>query len=189
MRKLLIIALSGLLCASCSTSGTKIYNLTLPEEKAGVVSQQQGTVNISVTAPRYLSQPYMALRTSPYQLEISRYSKWDAPPIEIVREAFKASVAAGGTFREIRTSAIAPEGAYSLEVSLKRFERSETAEASFAELAFEVLFRSPEGRELYSRTITKMLRLDEKSFHSLAKGMSSALAEGISEIKAGLPGR
>jgi ABC-type uncharacterized transport system auxiliary subunit len=187
MRRLFAIILTAVLFASCTMPETRIYNLSLPDEKEkNNNTSARASVNITVHSPRYLSQPYIALRTSPYQLEISKYSKWDAPPTDLVRAAFKDSFSSTGMFKEIRASSFPEEGFYSLEVNLKKFEKSDSSDASFMELVFEVTFRSPDGLELYSRSFSKTSKLDDKSFPGLAKGLSSALAEGITEVKTGV---
>jgi hypothetical protein len=54
---------------------------------------------------------------------------------------------------------------------------------SFGELVFDVNLFSPDGRELYRSTMSKKVSLDDKSFLSLARGLSNALAEGMVEVK------
>jgi hypothetical protein len=45
---------------------------------------------------------------------------------------------------------------------------------------------SPEGTNLYQSSITKKIRLEDRSFLSLAKGLSSALGEGTEEVRSGI---
>jgi hypothetical protein len=54
---------------------------------------------------------------------------------------------------------------------------------SFGELVFDVNLFSPDGRELYRSNMSKKVSLDDKSFLSLARGLSNALAEGMVEVK------
>lgn len=170
--------------SSCSVPETRIYNLNLPAEKSTETNAAADkSLVIILQAPRLLAQPYIAYRTSPYQLEVSKYSKWDSAPGDIVKEAVKDSLATAGLFKEVITGNTAPSGFYSLRVSLKRFERVEAENSPFGELVFDAKLSSPDSRQIYSVVISKKVKLDDKTFLSLAKGLSVALAEGIEEMK------
>ncbi|MGC2062792.1 MAG: ABC-type transport auxiliary lipoprotein family protein [Thermodesulfovibrionales bacterium] len=190
MQRFFIIAfamiLAMILLISCSMPGTKIYSLAVPEEKTVSGSQTDASVNLTVHSPRYLGQSYIAYRNSPYQIEMSRYSRWDMPPVDLVRDAFRETLSAAGLFREVKASVVTPGGYYNLDINLKRFERLDEGETSFCQLLFEVKLRSPEGNEVYKETISKTVRLEDRGFPNLAKVLSSALAEGIGQIQAGI---
>jgi uncharacterized lipoprotein YmbA len=168
--------------AACAMPETRIYSLNMQAEKKIPAVSSDVTVVVTVSSPRYLTQPYIAYRTSPYQLAISRYAKWDSPPDEMVRDAFKDSLSAA-LFREVRTSSYVPNGSYSLNIALKHFERSDEADVSFAEVVFDVSLLSPEGKNLYQSSFLKKIKLEDRSFLSLARGMSSALGEGTEEVR------
>ena len=138
MKRLLMIMITVLALSACTMPSTKIYSLSIPVEKDAASAKSGASVNILIHSPRYLSQAYIAYRLSPYQLEISRYSKWDSTPNEMVKEAFKDSLSATGIFNEVRTSNFTLSGFYTVDVNLKRFERSDNGNDSFAELAFSL---------------------------------------------------
>jgi uncharacterized lipoprotein YmbA len=183
MRKGYFIILSIFLIFACSMPETKIYSIYVPMDTKAVNEKIDNTITIVVHAPRYLTQPYIAYRESPYQLKISKYSKWDASPSEIVRDRFKDFLSSTEIFQEVRVSSAVPKGFYSLRVNLKRFERYDEGRDSFGELTLDVDLLSPEMKVLYQNTISKKEKLDDQSFLSLAKGLSSALTEGISEVR------
>jgi len=186
MQKGLMIIISFFLLFACSMPETKIYSIYVPIESKTVNGKNDDSVTIVVHAPRYLTQPFIAYRESPYQLKISKYSKWDASPSEIVRGGFKDSLSSTDIFQEVRVSSAIPRGFYSLKVNLKRFERYDEGKDSFGELVMDVDLLSPDARELYRGSISKRVRLDDQGFLSLAKGLSSALAEGISEVRSNI---
>lgn len=198
MQRTLIIALSVFVLASCSLPETRIYNLYMPPPpsspvgKGGVegfgetVKTGDLPVALVVHSPKHLSQPYIASRNSPYQVEISRYSKWDASPDSIVRDAFRDSLSTAGLFREARISSYVPTGVYALVIDLKKFERSYASDVPYGEILFEAGFLSPDGKRLFAGTIEKKVKLDDKTFLGLAKGLSGALSEGIAEVRAGI---
>ena len=173
-------------CAACSMPETQIYSLHLPTPKNSPNKNTNASIAILIHSPRYLTQPYIAYRKSPYQLLISRYSKWESSPEEMVSHAIRDTLSTTGLFKEIRTSYVVPAGFYSLTIHLKRFERIDEGDDSFGELSFEANLRSPNGREIYQRSVSKRTKLEDKSFLSLTKGLSSALAEGITEIRGNL---
>ena len=183
MQKGLMIIISFFLLFACSMPETKIYSICVPIESKTVNGKTDNSVTIVVHAPRYLTQPFIAYRESPYQLKISKYSKWDASPSEIVRGGFKDSLSSTDIFQEVRISNSVPRGFYSLKINLKRFERYDEGKDSFGELIMDVDLLSPDARELYRGSISKRERLDDQGFLTLAKGLSSALAEGISEVR------
>jgi ABC-type uncharacterized transport system auxiliary subunit len=162
---------------------TKIYNLDIPEEQGSIHSTADDFLVIRIDTPRYLAQPYIAYRSSPYQMEISRYSKWDASPKVMVSEGVRDSLSSTGLFREVKILNIIPKGFYVLEMSLKRFERMDEGSKSFGELILDVSFFTPENKELYRGRISKKVKLEDQSFLSLAKGLSSALSEAIEEVQ------
>jgi hypothetical protein len=47
----------------------------------------------------------------------------------------------------------------------------------------DVMFITPESKELYRGRISKKVELDDQSFLSLAKGLSVALNEAIEEVE------
>lgn len=183
MQRVLLIILSIFFISACTMPETNIYSLYLPVEKVTTNAKSDASVVIRIHSPRYLAQSYIAYRYSPYQLEISRYSKWESPPGDMVKEAFKDSLSVTGLFKEVRVLNTISGEFYLLEINLKRFEGSDTGNDSFGELVFDVNLFSPDGRELYIGTISKKVKLDERGFLSLAKGLSSALSEGIEEVR------
>lgn len=176
------------ICAACAMPQTKIYSLALKNEGPAAKTKTEASLDLVVHSPRYLSQPYIAYRTSPYQLDIARYSKWDSPPAEMVRESFRNALSAAALFKEVRASNFVPPAFYSLEIDLKRFERLDNGSGSFADLSFDLGLLSPDGKTLYRGSFEKKIKLGDRGFTSLAEALSRALAEGIDEAKAAIAG-
>jgi uncharacterized lipoprotein YmbA len=174
------------LCAACSMPQTKIYSLVLKSGEPAPKMKADVSLDLVVRSPRYLAQPYIACRTSPYQLEITRYSKWDSPPVEMVRESFRNALSAMGLFKDVKVSHYVPPDFYSLEIDLKRFERLDNGSDAFAELSFDLDLSSPDGKTLYRGSFKKKIKLSDRSFPGLAEALSGALAEGIDQAKANI---
>ncbi len=179
MRVFVASVLSVVFLLSCTMSDTRIYSLSLPAVKETPHTGVVVSVNVLLHAPRYLDQPYIAYRISPYELEISNASRWDSSPAEIVKGAIKDSLSSSGFFSAVMTSAFTPPGFYRCEVNLRRFERFDKGNDSFGELDFETTFLSPEGRILYRNSLSKEAKLFDRSFLSLAKFLSEALSQGL----------
>jgi uncharacterized lipoprotein YmbA len=193
MQKKALLFLLIVFLGSCAMSETRIYSLHIPttaSTKGGMDgfsgetnAKAEAVIAVLISSPRYLTQPYIAYRSSPYQLGISKYAKWDSSPDEIVKEAFRGGLSSTGLFREVRASHMVPGGFYSLKIDLKRFERSDEGDVSFGEVAFDVSLFSPDEKNLYQSAVTKRIKLEDRSFLSLAKGLSSALGEGVAEVR------
>lgn len=184
MKKWLRLLLLLLFVGACAMPETRVYNLSLSVEwQKTIPPEGDASIVIMINSPRYLTQPYIVYRKSPYQLEISRYSKWEASPNEMLRRVFKDALSSARRFKEVRAMNIVPDGFYSLKINLKRFERSDMGNDSFGEFVFDVQFISPEGKELYQNSISKRTKLEDRTFLSLAKGLSGAVAEGVDEVR------
>ena len=193
MKRILLFILSVSLISACSMPETKIYSIYMsapsaPPDIRKVMADDANTRSIVIlmNSPRYLAQPYIAYRSSPYELEISRYSKWESPPGDIVKETFKNYLSSSGIFKDVRASNVVPEGFYSFEINLKKFERYDQGNDSYGALDYDIKVYSPESKELYRATVLKKVKLDNKTFLCLAQGLSSALSESIKEVTGNL---
>jgi uncharacterized lipoprotein YmbA len=182
-RKKGLIFLSIFFLTACTMPETRIYTLYIPIERETINTKPYASIVIHMNSERYLKQPYIAYRNSPYQLEISRYSKWESSPDKMIRKEFKDALSSISLFKEVRVSNVIPKGFYSLKINLKRFERFDVEKGSFATLAFDIDLLSPDGTELYRSTISKKVELDDRKFSSLAKGLSRALKQGVEEVR------
>lgn len=184
MKKVLMLMLLLLFIGACAMPETRVYSLYLSMDKEKTIPPKgDASIVVMINSPRYLTQPYIVYRKSPYQLEISRYSKWEASPNEMLRGVFKDALSSTQRFKEVRATDIVPDGFYSLKIDLKRFERSDMGNDSLGELVFDVQFLSPDGKELYQNSISKRTKLEDRTFLSLAKGLSGAVAEGVEKVK------
>jgi ABC-type uncharacterized transport system auxiliary subunit len=191
VKKGFVIIVTVFLLSACSMPETKIYSLHLPVAGTGERACRAGdeksaeagaAIVIFVDSPRYLVQPYIAHRNSPYEIRISKYSRWVSPPSEMLKEVLKDSLMSTCMFREIRTSKSVPEGFYLFLAGLKNFERFDDASDSFGSMLFDAKLVSPGGKVLYQRTISKYVRLDDRTFLSLAMELSRAVSEGMEEV-------
>jgi uncharacterized lipoprotein YmbA len=184
MKKWLWILLPIFFIGACAMPETRIYSLYVPIDSGKTIhTKVDASIAIMINSPRHLTQPYIVYRKSPYQLEISRYSKWDESPEKRLCEVFKEAVSSIGIFKEIRVTNSLPGGYYSLMINLKKFERSDSGNDSFSELVFDVNFISPDDKKLFQSTISKKSKLDDRTFLSLTKGLSNGLTEGVEEVK------
>jgi uncharacterized lipoprotein YmbA len=183
LRKVKSVFLIVLLTAACTMPSTKIYSLYLPEGEKTPQKTSGIFLVLRVTSVRYLAQPYIAYRTSPYQLDLSGYAKWDASPSEMVRDAFRRSFEASGQMREVQVSHFPSEGSYALDIYVRRFERLDAEGGPYADLAFDARLSSPGGKEMYRGEISRRMRLQDRSFLSLAKALSTGLLESMEEVK------
>jgi len=186
MQRTFFLLLSLFLFTACTMQETKIYSLSLPFERKLYDNVSGVSVTLRVQSPRYLSQQYIARRTSPYQLDISKYSKWELSPVEMVREAFNDALYSSGISKEVKTLHAVPAGYYAVDIKLKRFERTDSGHDSFGEVDFDVNVLSPEGKEIYRKTISRKVALERKDNLNLAVSLSTALSEAVDEAMTGI---
>jgi ABC-type uncharacterized transport system auxiliary subunit len=192
MKKVFFLMLCVLIVWACTMPETKIYSIHLsfsppsqqkePAEEHRHTPDAKKSLVILVDSPKHLSQAYIVYRSSPYQLEISKYSKWVSTPSETLRDALKEYISSTGMLKEVRGSAIVREEFYSLEIHLKKFEQFQEEQNSFGDILFDVKLISPQGVEISHGTFSKHVKLDDRTFLSLAKGISSALSETVKEV-------
>ena len=179
---LMVLYLMYLTASSMTMPETRIYSIYVPVERKAANSGNSESIVIHLNSERYLKQPYIAYRDSKYELEISKYSKWDTSPVKIVRKDLKDVLQSEGIFREVKAVNIRPKDFYLLKVDLKSFERYDDGGNSFGMLKFDVSLVSPDGKELYSETVSKKEAIDSRNFSALAKGLSTALQQAIEEV-------
>jgi uncharacterized lipoprotein YmbA len=186
MQRSLFLLLAIFLFTACSMPETKIYSLSMPAEKNLPDNGPGVPVNLRVQSPRYLSQQFIACRTSPYQLDISKYSRWVLSPAEMVKEAFVDALYSRGISKDVKTLNIVHAGYYSVDIKLRRFERTDSGYDSFGEVDFDVNVLSPEGRDIYRKTISKKVAMQKKDNLDLAISLSAALSEAVDEAMTGM---
>jgi uncharacterized lipoprotein YmbA len=183
MKRILYILISVFCISSCSIPETKIYSLYIPIEQKQAEIKSNKQISIHIESPKYLSQPYIAYRKNLYQLEISRYSKWESSPVELVSNTVRESLSAERMFKDVTISNAFQNGMYNLTIDLKQFERYDEENETYGMIAMNIVLFDPSGKELFRDTISERISLNEKSFLSLAKHFSKTLSEGIDKIQ------
>ncbi|MBF0516760.1 MAG: membrane integrity-associated transporter subunit PqiC [Nitrospirae bacterium] len=181
-----IVALVTLAVISCaSLPETKIYSLDIHYDMtAQGEARPDIPIVIVVDCPRYLSQAFMALRSSPYMLTILKFSKWQSPPSTMLAEELKKALYSIGYFKDIRIAGIVKPNVYSLKNNLTRFEQFNEGTSSYGLLSLDVDLLSPEGENIYHNTYSKKIKLNSSDdYTALAAGMSAALNDMLLEIR------
>lgn len=104
----------------------------------------------------------------------------------IGKEAFSDALYSRGISKEVKTLHVIPAGYYAVDIKLRRFERTDSGNDSFGEVDFDVNVLSPEGRELYRKTISRKVGLERKDNLNLAKSLSAAFSEAVDEAMTGI---
>ncbi|MBF0554180.1 MAG: membrane integrity-associated transporter subunit PqiC, partial [Nitrospirae bacterium] len=90
---LILSAVIAITAVSCGTMpNTKIYSLDIQYDITRSELKPDIPIVIVVDSPRYLSQPFVAVRSNPYTLTILKYSKWQSPPSNMVAEELKKAL-------------------------------------------------------------------------------------------------
>lgn len=179
-----------LLLSACSMSmpETRIYTLYMPAEEKAAHAVPSEFIAIQISSERYFKQPYIAKRSSPYEIEILKYSKWESSPDKIVKNKIREVLSSSGLFKEVKISGTALPDFYLLKINLKNFEMVNEDKGSFALLEFSLELLSPDGNKLYEGTISKKTALISSDLASLAKALSNALEQGAEETRDSITG-
>ncbi|MBF0473298.1 MAG: membrane integrity-associated transporter subunit PqiC [Nitrospirae bacterium] len=198
-RTLIWVTAVTLILIGCSMSipPTLIYNLYIPSKSEtkvnnGAITPASQSLSIAIESPNYLSQPYIAYRDSQYKVESSKYARWDFAPDKLISEAFRYILSKSKAFENVRQT-ISNHSRYIsdkdsegflLNIYLKRFERVDEGILSYAELDFDYDITLPKGlKPIYSATFYRKNKIADRSYLELAKGLSSAIDEGIQEVQ------
>ena len=172
---------------SCMTMPeTKIFSLYRPIEEERILCKSDLSIHVFTNAPKHLSQPYIIYRKSDFELDTARYAKWDSAPDETINNTYR--LALSPLFRDIVITRYQDRKAHQVAIELRRFERLDEGEKSFAALEYDFFLRSPDGREIYHRKVMKKEALETRDNLNLAMAMSAALMESVEEVIADLGG-
>jgi ABC-type uncharacterized transport system auxiliary subunit len=179
-----------LLLSACSMSmpETRIYTLYMPAEEKTAHAAPSESIAIQISSESYLKQPYIAKRSSPYEMEILKYSKWESSPDKIVKNKIREALSSSGLFKEVKISGTALPDFYLLKINLKNFEMINEDKGSFALLEFSLALLSPDGNKLYQGAVSKKTALVSSDLAGLAKALSNALEQGAEETRDNITG-
>lgn len=180
--KLVAATIALLVIAGCATPETRIYSIHIPRPDIVAPLAKAVPLAISLEAPRHLSQPYITTRTSPYEVELSRSSKWESSPEVMVREELVRTFAAMPAFSDVRLASRPPSGYYLLKVTLQRFERIQEKGDYLAEFAADVSISFPDTAEMNRLFIVRRIPVRDAGYAALAEGLSTALSQGMADI-------
>lgn len=182
MKRTTAILLAAVFLWGCAMPVTKMYTLHLPDIDEVAYKAHDTTVALVVHAPKYLSQPYIAYRSSPYELRIARYSKWESPPDKMIGHILREHLLSSGIFKDVKVLRTCRSGMYRLELNIKNFERSDEGKKSFGLFVMHASLTDAEGNLLFRNIISKKQELRDSSFENLAKGMSILVRQACEEI-------
>jgi uncharacterized lipoprotein YmbA len=175
------IIVGMLLIAACSMTvpETRIYSIHTSGREINTQSRYDRVLIIQASAADYLKQPFIAKRTSPYEMILDKNAKWEAAPIRIVSGEFATAIADSGLFSEVRETGVAAGKAYVISIYLRNFEYLHDNGSDLAVLNFDISMLSPDGYLLFRDNIEKEIPLKSDDYGSLARALSSALGEAV----------
>lgn len=178
----LTIVLSAVLLWGCGMPATKMYTLQMPDTGELSIKARNDTLALIVHAPKYLSQPYIAYRNSPYELRIAKYSKWESPPDRMIGDIFREYILSSGIFHEVKILRSARPGVYRLDLIIRQFERLDEGSKSYGLFVMHANLTDAEGNLLFRKKISKKEEFTDSRFETLAKGMSILVSKACEEI-------
>jgi uncharacterized lipoprotein YmbA len=182
MKRTASIVLAAILLWGCGMPATKMYTLQLPDTAELSDEANDATLALIVHAPKYLSQPYIAYRNSPYELRIAKYSKWESPPNRMIGDIFRERILSSGIFHEVKILRTSRPGVYRLDLNIRKFERLDEGRKSFGLFVIHANLTDAEGNLLFRKKISKKEELTDSRFETLAKEMSILVRQAYEEI-------
>ncbi|MCX8027462.1 MAG: ABC-type transport auxiliary lipoprotein family protein [Thermodesulfovibrionales bacterium] len=183
MYKILIFVF-GILIFSCSTTTTKIYSINItqyPQESKKVKTDE--ALLLKVNSSMYFKQSYIIYRSSVYEMMQSQYAKWDTPPDDFLRHQITKAFMAKGLFKEVhQTKSSHVSKSFLLNVDIKDFSRYDDINTSYAVLILDVNLKDTLGNSIYNKEISLKQGIDDRSYLSLAKGMSVLMTNALQTI-------
>ncbi|MBF0519158.1 MAG: membrane integrity-associated transporter subunit PqiC [Nitrospirae bacterium] len=168
---------------SCTVEENRIYSLNISSyENASSPGVTDVSLGILVTAPKYLSQPYLSHRSSPYELTTELYSKWEAPPVKMISESFRNALYDLTFFKDVRIMTIQRRDYYCLKINLRRFERFDDTKPSLGVIEFDYDLLTPDDNNILHGVFAKKSPLSDQSFTTLAESLSIAMKEALIQI-------
>lgn len=183
MKRMLMI-LIFIFVVSCSSAEMKIYSIYMPISNEAISSSKRGeTLYLTVRAPRHLEQPYIIFRNSPYELNLSTYSKWEASPSDIIKQNMMEVLTSKKIYREVKlTRPQANEQVEVMIIDLKDFSRYDEGQISYGMLQFAVTLRDKNNKEIYQKDFKVREQLEDRTYLSLAKKISQVLMNIAQDI-------
>jgi ABC-type uncharacterized transport system auxiliary subunit len=158
---------------------TRIYSIHTSGREIHSQSQYDRVLIIQASAADYLKQPFIAKRTSPYEMILDKNAKWEAAPLRIVSDELATAMADSGLFSEVRETGVSADKAYVLSVYLRNFEYLHDNGSDMAILNLDISLLSPEGHLLFRDNIETKRSVESHDYGSLARVLSSALGEAV----------
>lgn len=183
MYKILIFVF-GILIFSCSTATTKIYSINItqyPQESQKVKTDD--LLLLKVSSNRYFKQNYIIYRSSIYEMMQSQYARWDTPPDEFLKHQITKALITKGLFKEVHQTKPSYANKYFLlHVDIKDFSRYDDLNTIYAVLILDINLKDALGNSIYNKEISLKQGIDDRSYLSLAKGMSVLMTNALRTI-------
>ncbi|MFQ3574152.1 MAG: ABC-type transport auxiliary lipoprotein family protein [Thermodesulfovibrionales bacterium] len=191
MHKIALLLLLVMLM-SCNTMQTRIYSINVSQypQESKAVKIDEG-VFLQVKSNRHFKQTYIIYRSSIYEMMQSTYARWDNTPDDILREQITEALTRKGFFKDVKTlRSTVTGGFFRLDVDIRDFSRFDDSNTSYAVLGIKTTLKDPKGKTIYAKEEEFKQRLDDRTYLSLAKGMSivmtSVLLKMTDEIEEAL---
>lgn len=177
--------LLGFISGCVTVPETKVYNIRFSNDIIKKSSDPNlGPITLfPVQAEKYLKQPFMVYRKSPYQIVISKFNRWDSAPRDILTKKINEALYSCNLFSNVYISNFQEEGSLGLRVNLRKFERYDNPDGSTsAELEYDARLLDPAGKEIYQRIFSLKKAVSDSNPSHLAEAMSQLIEAGISGL-------
>jgi uncharacterized lipoprotein YmbA len=186
LAQLLLIA--GLV-AGCASAPSHFYTLNSTAKATGAPAERCSVIVSPVFIPAAVNRPQFVITTSPNQVQVDEFERWDAPLDEAIARVISSDlVVLLGTSRVASAPGIDFGPAYRVTVRVERFETVRGEGKQNGEALVDALWtvRSPAGQTVGSGRTTANEPTEGTGFDAFAAAHSRALAKVSSDIAAAI---
>lgn len=187
MKLLAQLLLIAALAAGCASAPSHFYTLNSTAKATGAPAEKCSVIIGPVFIPAAVDRPQFVITTSPNQVQVDEFDRWDAPLDEAIARVISSDlVVLLGTPRVASAPGLDLGPAYRVTIRVERFETIRGGDKQNGEALVDAIWtvRSPAGQTVGSGRTTANEPTEGTGFDAFAAAHSRALAKVSNDIAA-----
>lgn len=172
------------LSVGCTRPDIRYYQLAVDQEILQPSTERSNVVFSveSMIGDSAYEDPRIVYRKSPYRIDYYHYHRWSSPPGVMVSDFLRDAYEQSGYFDSV-AAGFSPDSTVFLSGRLIAFEEVDRGNRDwYARVKMNLLLRnSQDGKVVWTRTIEKEEEVDQLDPEGVARAMSRAMTEIVSE--------
>jgi ABC-type uncharacterized transport system auxiliary subunit len=183
----LILLLASILSGCGTSRPIKYYSVPLPAAPTPSTNTYSVSLLVaSIGGPDMYKDTPIAYRTGANEIGVYHYSRWEEPPVEILKSKLILLLRSSGHYQSVSGLGSTPEGQYVIRGRLYDFEEVDgEGIAGLVSMEFELCERKS-GKIVWTHFYSQKERVDGKAISAVVTAINLDLDRGLGEIAAGL---